>query len=181
MADKLVFDASIEGLYVRALAGRITPELKAELRTLGLDLGKKLPPAIDRDLWYRCIDVTAKHLFPDRPLDAAHREMGKRLIEGLEHTLLGKALAPVVRMLGVKRVLRRVPHNMKTANNFATAKLTELDEHSVAFDVDDIGTAPGLMTGSLEGVVLWAGGRTVEVDARVTTPPAARFVVRWTQ
>jgi uncharacterized protein (TIGR02265 family) len=181
VSEPLVFETSIEALYVRALGARVTPKLKAELRTLGLDLDKKLPPAMGRDAWYRSIDLTARHLFPTRPLEDAHREMGNLLISGMSGTTFGKALAPVVKLLGVRRMLGRVPHNIKTANTFATASLVEEGPNALRLEVNDVGTAPQLMRGSMEGLLRWAGASTVEIEVKQTQPPAATYVIRWTE
>jgi uncharacterized protein (TIGR02265 family) len=41
--EKLVFETSLEGLFIRGIGDRVTWQLKAELRTLGIDLDRKLP------------------------------------------------------------------------------------------------------------------------------------------
>jgi uncharacterized protein (TIGR02265 family) len=181
VADALVFDTSIEALYLRALGGRITPALKHELRGLGLDLDKKLPPAMPREAWYQSIDLTARAVFPALPLDEAHREMGRLLISGMSDTTFGKALAPVVKLLGVRRVLGRVPHNIKTANTFATATLVDEGPGVLRLEVNDVGSAPGLMRGSLEGLMRWAGAAAAEVEVAQSQPPSAVYRLRWSE
>lgn len=181
VSEPLVFDTSIEALYVRALGPRVTPALKHDLRALGLDLDKKLPPALPREAWYRGIDVTARHVFPALALDDAHREMGRLLISGMSDTTFGKALAPVVKLLGVRRVLGRVPHNIKTANTFATATLVDEGPGVLRLEVNDVGSAPGLMRGSLEGLMRWAGASSADVEVAQSAPPAASYRLRWSE
>lgn len=181
MTDKLVFDASLEGLFLRGLGGTLAPALRDELKALGIDVSKKLPPAVTRETWYRALNSTARHTFPQLEHRAALREIGVVLVKGVQETFFGKTMAPVVRALGVRRLIDRLPKNMKTSNNFAEGKVTTLDATAVQFDVTDVGDAPEVMQGSLEQLVRWAGARTVQVEFTVTQAPAARYVVRWTE
>jgi uncharacterized protein (TIGR02265 family) len=179
--EKLIFETSIDGLYRRSLAGRLTPALIAELQTLGLDVTRPLPPALSRDVWYASVEATARHLYPSQGRADGLRELGRDMLRGIEETLWGKAFAPAVRLLGPRRLLKRVPANMKTTSNFSTGVLTELSPTSVRLEVDDNGTAPELFQGSLERILLWAGARAVDVTFEAPNPPAATFLIRWTE
>lgn len=181
MAEKLVFESSIEGLFIRGLGERVTPQLKAELKTLGLDLDRKLPPAVTRQTWYATIEAVVRHLYPDLPRAEAHRDLGQRMMEGIEHTFFGRAMAPAVKMLGPRRLLKRVPANMKTANNFSIGVMTELAPTSMKLVVDDVGDAPEIFRGSLERMVAWAGGRDVQVAVDAPHLPVATYVVTWAE
>jgi uncharacterized protein (TIGR02265 family) len=179
MAEKLVFESSIEGLFIRGLGARVTPALKAELKTLGLDLDRKLPPAVTRQVWYATIEAVVRHLYSGKPRDEAHRELGQRMMEGIEHTFFGKAMAPAVKLLGPRRLLKRVPANMKTANNFSIGVMTELSPTSMRLVVDDVGDAPNIFRGSLERMVAWAGGKNVNVTVDAPSLPVATYLVSW--
>jgi len=179
MAEKLVFESSIEGLFIRGLGARVTPALKAELKTLGLDLDRKLPPAVTRQVWYATIDAVVRHVFAGQPRDDAHRELGQRMMEGIENTFFGKAMAPAVKLLGPRRLLKRVPSNMKTANNFSIGVMTELAPTSMQLVVDDVGDAPHIFRGSLERLVTWAGGKNVSVTVDAPNLPVATYLVNW--
>ena len=174
--EKLVFELSLEGLFIRGIRDLITWQLKAELRTLGLDLDRKLPRSVPRDT-----AMVVKHLFPELPRDEAHRIIGQRLMHGTETTFPGRAIAPMVRKLGPRRFLKRLPRHMKASNNFCTGSITELTPTSVQLDVDDVGDAPGIFVGSLERMVAWAGGSDVVVSMNSSRPPAASYVVSWAE
>lgn len=62
--DKLVFETALEGLFIRGIGDRITWQLRAELRTLGIDLDRKLPRSVSREVWYASLALVVKHLFP---------------------------------------------------------------------------------------------------------------------
>lgn len=179
--EKLVFDTSLEGLFLRGLGDRITTGLRDELRLIGIDLGKKLPPAVPREVWYRALSLCAKHCYPGQTRSDAMREIGVRLMKGIEETFFGKALAPVVRLLGPRRLLERVPRNMKSSNNFADGVVTLLGPHAMRIDVNDVGDAPEVFQGSLQEITTWAGAKTVSVSFEAPSLPAASFEIRWTE
>lgn len=179
--EKLVFESAVEGLFRKGVAEQISPALARELKALGLDLSRKLPPAVPRDLWYAALEATARHLYPAVSRAEGLRALGRVMMQGLEQTTFGRGMAPVVRMLGPRRILKRVPSNLKSSNNFSSGVLTELSPTSMQLDVDDNGTAPEVFQGSLERILLWAGAKSVEVTIDAWTPPAARFTIRWTE
>jgi uncharacterized protein (TIGR02265 family) len=181
MADKLVFESSIEGLFHRGLGDRITPGLRAELKALGIDLTKKLPPAVSRETWYLALGAAARHCFPRVDKNLALKEIGVLLMKGIEETIFGRTMAPVVRLLGPRRLIERVPKNMKSANNFAESTVTALAPTEYQLDVNDVGDAPEVFQGSLEEIARWAGAKTVDVTFEFQKPPSARFVIRWTE
>lgn len=179
MTEKLVFESSVEAMFVRSLHDRSSPELRTALRGIGIDVEKKLPPAISREVWYQGIELVAKHGWKELPRADALRAMGRRLIENLEGTLLGKTFSPVMRLLGPQRLLLRVPFNMRSANNFATATVEVKGPRELIIETTDVGDAPELFAGTLEELLHWAGEKVVNVEFAVTTPPAARYVIRW--
>ncbi|MBL8913555.1 MAG: DUF2378 family protein [Archangium sp.] len=178
-SEKLVFESSLEAMFVISIHDRNTPELKAALRAVGVDVDKKLPPALSRDIWYAGIEVVAKHGWKELSREDALRAMGRRLIENLQHTLLGKTFGPVMRLLGPERLLKRVPHNMKSANNFSTATAELVAPRTVVIEATDVGSAPELFAGTLEALMAWVGAPKSTVEFVTTTPPAARYTVRW--
>jgi uncharacterized protein (TIGR02265 family) len=179
MTDKLVFATAVEGLYVKALAGRITPALKAALKSNGLDLDKPVPPALTRDAWYACLTQVVAHLYPTLPRDQAHRELGRLMTRGVSETFWGRAFAPAVRLLGAKRLLLRMPNQFKSTNNYAPGTTTDLGPTSVQLDVTDVGDAPCVLQGSLEELAQWAGASDVKVDVTFASPPRATYLITW--
>ena len=181
MAEKLVFESAIEGLFIRGLGTRVTTPLKAELKTLGLDLDRKLPPAVTRTVWYATIAAVVRHVFPSSTPAEAHRELGRMMMQGIELTLFGRTMAPAVKLLGVRRLLKRVPSNMRSSNNFSIGVMTELSPTSMRLMVDDVGDAPEIFQGSLERMVAWAGGKDVVVQVDAPRLPAATYLINWVE
>jgi uncharacterized protein (TIGR02265 family) len=180
--DKLVFASAVEGLFMRALDGKVPPSLRTSLKALGLDLAVPVPAGgVPRGLWYAAIEETALKLYPARARGEAVRELGRLMVVGVVETFWGKAMTPAVRLLGVRRVLLRMPNQMKATNNFASGVATELTPTSMRLEVDDVATAPELLQGSLEQLALWAGAKSVEVGFTFTSPPKATYLVKWSE
>ena len=179
MSEKLVYESSIEGLFIKGLGSKVTPALREELKGLGIDLSR-IPKSVTQETWSAALEVTAKHLYPKLERKQALKELGIVLMKGVEDSFLGRTMARMVKFLGVKRLIERVPDNMKTSNNFSSAQVTPLSGNACRLDVTDIGDTPEVFQGSLEEMARWAGAKTVDVKFELPNPPAASFVIRWT-
>jgi uncharacterized protein (TIGR02265 family) len=177
--DKVVWESAVEGLFVRGVGARLTPALAAELKGHGLDLTKKLPLGLPRDAWYACLRSAARHLHPELSREEAMRSLGRLTVDGIAQTFWGKAISPAVQLLGPRRLLMRVPSQMRSTNNFATGSITELGSTSLALLVTDAGDAPEMMQGSLERLASWAGAKEVRVEVAPLSPPAASYRISW--
>lgn len=179
MSEKLVYESSIEGLFLKGLGNKVTPALRDDLKGLGIDLGR-IPKSVSRETWAAALDATARHLYPSLERKAALKQLGIVLMKGVEESFLGRTMARMVKFLGVKRLIERVPENMKSSNNFSSASVTSLSGNACRLDVNDIGDTPEVFQGSLEEMARWAGAKTVDVKFELPNPPAASFVIRWT-
>lgn len=178
-AEKLVWESAVEGLFIRGVGDRMTPALRDELRANGLDLNKRLPPGLPNAVWYACLNSAAKHLYPERARGEAMRALGHLTVEGIAHTFWGKAFAPAVHLLGPRRLLSRVPSQMRSTNNYATGVLTEVSPTELRLDVTDVGDVPEMLQGSLEQLASWAGAKGVQVTFAFDRPPTASYLIRW--
>ncbi|HLM43450.1 MAG TPA: DUF2378 family protein, partial [Myxococcaceae bacterium] len=108
MADELlIFEQTIEALFVRALGGRLTPDCKARLREAGLDVDQKIKPAYSLKSWMTFIRIAAEELYPGMPLEESTFKLGEAYIEGFRETMLGRAVLSLLRVLGPRRALNR--------------------------------------------------------------------------
>jgi uncharacterized protein (TIGR02265 family) len=124
-SEPVFFGQAFEGLYLRGLGARRTPALTTAILGLGVDLDKPLHSAYRADVWYACLQVSATHLFADRPLDAALEELGSVFFEGFQNTLVGQAALHIGKLFGIERMLLRMGRNSRTTSNlhYATASL----------------------------------------------------------
>lgn len=128
MADmqRVWFADGVEGLWWKGLASRMTPQLKAQLKTVGLDLDGKIQPAYPAEVIAAASRIASKLLFPKLSEEAAFYELGTIALEQFANTLLGRALFPMLRVMGWRRALQRMQSNLRTASNYAEVTVTEV-------------------------------------------------------
>jgi uncharacterized protein (TIGR02265 family) len=118
----------------------------------------------------RCLTVAAPHVSPGLAREAAHRELGRHLVRGLGHTLLGRLLALVLPRLGPVGLLERYPDYARALAVPFSVRPARVAE--CAFRVEHRGAAgEGLedfAAGALEEAL-----RATGVEARVRLEPCA--------
>ena len=116
MTEPVVFTPSVESLFVHGL--RLSFPAREQLRALGLDLDRALLPAYPLATWERAVQVAARDAFPQLDVEAAHFQLGRRMLAGYDATLIGRAIGMAARLAGPRRTLERMAHNTGTANNY---------------------------------------------------------------
>lgn len=180
MADKLVFEQTIDGLYARGLGRRVTPELKARLRALGMDLDGKLLPAYPFETWMKALEATAELLYPELPTDQAMFHVGESFIEGYRDTLLGRAVLGTVRVLGPHRALARARQSFRSGNNYTEATLTPLGAEATELWMNEVGPWPGFTAGIIHAALTAAGVVPVVVPTQ-HDGHACTYRITWTK
>jgi len=175
--DEFVFASAVEGLYLRALKGRITPALADALRGVGLDVDHVLP-AYTLDTWEHSLRVTCANLFPDQPLDDSMAELGRLLIAGYQQTAIGKAIFPLMRILGPTRVLARMGRNFQSGNNYTDTSVTQLGPTEARLWFNRV-IQPAFYRGILEAGLLSAGAKDLVVELGDRDGAGFTFHLRW--
>lgn len=153
MADnRIVFDTTIEALFVKALNGKLPPKAKEELRDAGLDVEKKLLPAYTFEQWKRFLAIGAKGAFPHLAPEQAHQELGRLLIDGYRNTFIGRALFPLLNLLGPRRGLDRLSRSFRSGNNYTETRFVEVGPNTYDLWMNETTEYPQFMQGIiLEG------------------------------
>ncbi len=177
--ERVVFEQTIEGLFVTALRTHMTPALTSELKAEGVDLTQRLRPAYPAEVWTKCCLTAAKHVHPSLPVEDGLRLLGEAVVEGFASGFLGRALMGVVRVLGPHRALGRIRQNFRSGNNYAEATVTRLDESTYEVWMNERGPTRYIC----QGIIL-AGLREARADdARVEVvrfdDEAVWFRVSW--
>lgn len=162
MEERLWFDAAIEGLWHKALAGKVTPALEARLRAEGIDLARLLPgyPAA---VAARCVALTAAALFPDQPEDDRLRAIGRTFLLGYQQTLIGRAVIQVLRLIGPRRSLERMQSNFRSVN-YVKTRFTALGPNSAEVWFNHVDGIPAYFAGIIEQGGAFAGAKSVQVS-----------------
>lgn len=161
MIEHLWFQNSIEGLFVRNLRGYLTDEIRADLRSIGLNVDR-LEPAYPVGTLRRAIERLGPVVLPGASSDAQQWELGRRLTRGYFDTMMGRALTSVLRLVGPQRGITRIHRSFRGITNYINAygEVIRPGEGRVVFDPVD-GLAPfltGIMAES--GGLLLQGGET---------------------
>jgi uncharacterized protein (TIGR02265 family) len=162
-ADEVIFAGAVEGLFFKGLGDRVTPQLREELKAIGLDLTKDLLPAYPRKVWNAAIPLAAQHCWPMDDVSMAHVKLGRAIIDGFKRTLLGSALAGMAKVLGPMRTLARMRKNLRTGANYNEVNLTEETSTRVLFWINEPFIHPGYVQGLLEGSLEISGGKNSSV------------------
>lgn len=174
--ERYVFPSSVDGL-LKGLGPLATPALKQHLKDTGLDV-EHLPPAIPVEKWSPHLVSMALFSWPDQPRDEAIRLLGLNFIRGWKQTLMGSAVASLLRVVGPARTLPRLDRAFRTSDNFTRAETTLLDANTALITINEVQAVPTYWVGILQGG-LEVLGREGEVSLERYEPPGATLRVTW--
>src|SRR5215217_9517353 len=158
MADELlIFEQTLEALYLRGLQGQISASCKARLRQAGLDLDQKLRPAYPFNAWMAFLRITAEELYPELSVDEGCRKLGQAHIAGYRDTMLGRAVLSLLRVLGPRRALARATQNFRSGNNYTESKLVEVTPTQFELWMNEVGDYPDFTAGIIHAGLRVAG------------------------
>lgn len=176
-----VYEQNVEALLIKAMKGKLSAPCLEELRAKGFDVAKLKSEYSYRD-YLGAIVVVRRHVYKDvRDDAAAYRAMGQAMVDGFLETMMGKALGPLMRVVGPSRLVERLPSTFKSGNNYLVSAVTKLAERDYEFRVNYSEPHPAMTQGVLERAVGGLGGaRGVEVTH---TRPVADgdwvYRIRW--
>lgn len=178
--QQLVYDSSVEGMFVRGLGPRMTNSCRDALLAAGLDVSKKLRPSYTSAEYERFIKIARQHLFPELRDEEAYHRMGRIFVEGYFLTTLGGAIRSVLRLLGPRRNVERLPQNFSGGTNYVKATLEKKGEGDYDLVVENVGSYPTFTQGSLQAVLESSGARDPKVTFTPLPDSRVRYHLRWT-
>jgi uncharacterized protein (TIGR02265 family) len=174
-----VYDAAVEGVFLRGLVGQVTPSLSAKLRALGLDLHQKLRPTYPREAWTRMLEVTVSELFPNVSPEEGYRKLGALAVNGIGHTMMGKVLVQMARLMGPRRSMLRLPQVFTGVNNFMTMELQEMAPTHFRVHVNESYGHPAYVLGAMQAAMRLADAKDLQVEILDSTAQKVSVEVRW--
>ncbi len=175
---RLVHAHTVEGLYWRALAGKVPPALKEELKALGLDLDAKVTD-VEQERWAKLLAVTVRHLYPGQSVDDGYYRLGETIVQGYESTVMGKALFAMMRVLGPHRVLKRATASLQSGNTYSEAIVKQLEDNRYEVWTNECNGNANYLRAVLFGALHRAGAKDLQVKVLSFDGHAATFDVRW--
>ncbi|MFL5318758.1 MAG: DUF2378 family protein [Myxococcaceae bacterium] len=177
--ERLLFEPFAVSLFLHKHSPAPTPKLKARVRETGLDLDKPLLPGYPAELLPKWLQIAAEELHPHLPTSEAYREIGRQFVRGWQETLIGKAAAGVLRVIGPRRALHRVNSAFRTGDNFVETQAEDLGPTKVRMRFNEVSGAPDYYAGVLHegGVLTRAKNPRVTVESH--DRPGAVLIVEW--
>ncbi|WP_141588820.1 DUF2378 family protein [Myxococcus sp. AB056] len=181
-SEKLVFNQTVEALFVRALENRLTPACREHLRRAGLELDQKLERAYTLEQWKEFLRIAAGHVYGGVPAEAAYYSLGERFMDAYFGTFFGRALLGVVRLAGPRRMLLRAGMGFRAGNNFSVVEIVERSPTSVELRMNDVlADLPTFSAGLLARAVELCGGWRVVSIPEEFDGTSATFHIRWSE
>jgi uncharacterized protein (TIGR02265 family) len=176
---ELVFEQTVTALFKTGLKGKVTPLLEERLRTAGLDLSRPLSLAYPRVSWNGFLRIAAETLWPDAPPERAYHALGRQLLSGYTETMVGRAMASLVRLMGPRRTLDRMTHNFRSGGNYNLCRATEQGPGDVLFWLNEPTLPPAYVAGILEAALELAGAQGLDIQVHARDAEGCTYRVRW--
>ncbi|QSQ25661.1 DUF2378 family protein [Pyxidicoccus parkwayensis] len=179
MTNRIVFEHTVEALFIRGLGERVTPELKSRLRDEGLDLDRKLLPGYPQERFTRWLQCSARSLHPDTSEEDALCWLGERLVDGYKETAVGSALFGVLRLLGPRRMLERTQKNFRSGNSYTEVRTTLLGEREMELWMNELDIARHFTRGTMLAGMRACGAKEPRIDVLRHDTDGTTYRVRW--
>jgi uncharacterized protein (TIGR02265 family) len=177
--QRVVYESVMEGLLLRAVGKRMTPALKAKLKELGVDLDQRLKAQYSAELFEKVVALLCTTLYPALSRDEALFKLGSEIVDGYADTLFGKVLMQMMKVLGPRRTLERLPQSYRGGNNFTDVKLTAKGPREYEMWMNEVGDSAQFVRGGIIGVLTRAGGKQVEVKPSPGQGAQGTFHITW--
>lgn len=178
-AEHVVYDAAVEGVFLRGLVGMVTPSLSSKLRALGLDLDQKLRPTYPREAWTRMLEVTVAEVFPRVSRDEGFRQLGAKAVNGIGYTMIGKVLVQMARLMGPRRSILRLPQVFTSMNNFMKMELAEVEPNHFHVHVSETYGHPAYVLGAMQAAMGLSDAKDLQVKLLDWTAQKVTVDVKW--
>jgi uncharacterized protein (TIGR02265 family) len=180
--QRLVFEQSVEGMYLKGHPDLLSPQVKEALRAVGIDLDQKLKPYYPSELVNEASRVFRKLAYAREPDDAkAYTRMGERIVDGYFNTVLGKAMVSVLKLFGAKRIVGRLPMTMKSGTNFQDVTLEWKSETEAWLTLADTEPDPNINVGVIRRAFThWFAVPSMKVEIVEHARPKATYRLTWT-
>lgn len=181
LEHRLVYVQVVEGLIQHGLQGRISPRLKTRLRQVGLDVDRPLLPAYSVLMWQQCLRVIAEETWPGMALEEAFRHLAAAHVEGYGRTLIGRAVYGVMRLLGPRRLVQRMPQTLRGTDNYTQVELVEKGPAAYEMRMNSALDCPGYAESLFEHMLRVGGGESPHVTTLSVEDGHTTYLLTWTE
>ncbi|WP_164017837.1 DUF2378 family protein [Pyxidicoccus trucidator] len=183
LEQRLVYVQVVEGLLQHGLQGRVSPRLKQRLRQAGIDLDRPLLPAYPVPLWMHCLSVIVEETYPGVPREEAFRKLAEAHVQGYGRTVIGRAVYGVMRLLGTRRLVQRLPQTLHATDNYTEVELVERGPTTYEMRMNSAVDSPGYVEALFESMMRVGGAESPKVTKTHVDPaaPSTTYLLTWTE
>ncbi|WP_368670410.1 TIGR02265 family protein [Myxococcus sp. AM011] len=181
LEHRLVYVQVVEGLIQHGLQGRISPRLKTRLSQVGLDVDRPLLPAYSVLMWQQCLRVIAEETWPGMSLEESFRRLAAAHVEGYGRTLIGRAVYGVMRLLGPRRLVQRMPQTLRGTDNYTEVELVEKGPTTYEMRMNSVLDCPGYSESLFEHMIRVGGGESPQVTTLSVEDGHTTYLLTWTE
>jgi uncharacterized protein (TIGR02265 family) len=180
MADRYIYQVAVEAFFLRAMAGRLDPPVRARLREAGIVVDEPLLSVYPADVFHRCVAIASGAAHPGVGPDEAQYRAGRDHIDAFIQSYPGKMMVALARQIEPRMILEYTATFIRLGNNFTETRARVLGPTSAEVWMNDVGEVPGWYRGILQRGMEVSNVRGVEVrTVEGTPPPAATYAVSW--
>ncbi len=183
LEQRLVYVQVVEGLLQHGLHGKVSPRLKQRLRQAGIDLDRPLMPAYPVPLWMHCLSVIIEETYPGVPREQAFRQLAETHVQGYGRTVIGRAVYGVMRLLGPRRLVQRLPQTLRATDNYTEVELLERGPTTYEMRMNSALDTPGYVEALFEAMMRVGGAESPKVTQTHWSPdvPTSTYLLTWAE
>lgn len=179
MDERVVFGNTFHGLFQIALHGRLSSAARSALGRMGLHVDRQPLPFYPASVWRPSLDIVVRDLFPDLHLEEAYRRLGQKMVTDVSETVLGRGMLALGRALGPRRLLMRLNHNFRNADNYVQMQLKELAPTAYEVHINETLGIPSYYQGIIEAALCASGAREPHVRHVRAEGSGCTYRVEW--
>jgi uncharacterized protein (TIGR02265 family) len=181
LEQRLVYVQVVEGLLQHGLQGKVSPRLKQRLRQVGVDLDRPLLPAYPVPLWFHCLSIIVEETYPGVPREQGFRQLAETHVQGYGRTVIGRAVYGVMRLLGPRRVVQRLPQTLRATDNYTVVELVERGPTAYEMRMNSAPDTPGYVEALFEAMMRVGGADSPKVTRTHVDPaePSSTYLLTW--
>jgi uncharacterized protein (TIGR02265 family) len=123
--------------------------------------------------------VAAQELYPDRSVPEAWRQLGERMVEGYQETVLGGSMFALLKALGPRRMLTRAQKNFRSGNNYTQVRSRDVAPTVMEMWMNDTHLMSYFVQGMLLAALRASGVQESTVDILHADEQGTTYRISW--
>lgn len=177
--ERVVFGNTVHGVFQIALHGRISTGARSALGRMGLHIDRQPLAFYPVSMWRPTLDIVVRDLYPELSLEEGYRLLGHRMVLDVSEAVLGRGMLALGRALGPRRLLMRMNHNFRNADNYVQVQLAELGPTTFEASINETLGMPSYYQGIFEAALGAIGARDPQVRCVRMEGDSCTYHITW--